>query len=59
MAFIRHAKSEGAPVTGMDGHLYFDNIIVRDDVPAAETASIVIGGTASISTGGTASIVVQ
>jgi len=32
-AFIRHAKSLGAPVSGMDGYIYFDNIEVWDGMP--------------------------
>lgn len=32
-AFIRHAKSLGAPVGGMDGYIYFDNIEIWDGMP--------------------------
>jgi len=33
MAFIRHAKALGAPVDGMNGHIYFDNLEVWDRMP--------------------------
>jgi hypothetical protein len=40
IAFIRHAKSLGAPVSGMDGYIYFDNIEVWDGMPIEEPSAL-------------------
>jgi hypothetical protein len=33
IAFMRHAKALGAPVSGMSGNIYFDNLEVWDGMP--------------------------
>lgn len=36
VAYIRHAKSQGAPVEPVGGNLYFDNVDVWDQMPAVQ-----------------------
>ena len=36
---MRHAKSLGAPVLGMSGNIYFDNIEVWDGMPDGDDSS--------------------